>query len=195
MTLPRVLSGLTLSAALQLACASSVFAQTAPASTESESPDREHETPLKLSVFEVTSARDSAYVADKSVATTGFAVDLAKIPLVINVVTEQFLKDTGGVGFNGVAAYQAAFTTDQGGLDDGGRNTAGVNPTLGAITGGEPLRTRIRGQPINVSQRNGLPMMFGFSTENVNRVEVARGPAAAALQEALRALAGYAESR
>lgn len=134
--------------------------------------------PVKLSIFEVTSTRDSAYVADKSVATTGFAVDLQKIPLAINVVTEQFLNDTGGVGFNGVAAYQSAFTTDQGGMDDGGRNTAGVNPSVGAVTGGEPLRTRLRGQPINISQRNGLPMMFGFSTENVNRVEVARGPMA-----------------
>jgi outer membrane receptor protein involved in Fe transport len=138
----------------------------------------ENVQPVKLSVFEVTSTRDSGYVADKSVATTGFAVDLQKIPLAINVVTEQFLNDTGGVGFNGVAAYQSAFTTDQGGMDDGGRNTAGVNPTVGAVTGGEPLRTRLRGQPINVSQRNGLPMMYGFSTENVNRVEIARGPMA-----------------
>ncbi|HEY0944964.1 MAG TPA: hypothetical protein VGD81_06835 [Opitutaceae bacterium] len=140
--------------------------------------DPEDNAPIKLSVFEVTSAKDSPYVADKSVATTGFAADLAKIPLAINVVTEQFLNDIGGVGFNGVAAYQAGFTTDAGAMDDGGRNTAGVSPTVGAVTGGEPLRNRLRGQPINVSQRNGLPMMFGFSTENVNRVEIARGPMA-----------------
>ncbi|WP_158277630.1 TonB-dependent receptor plug domain-containing protein [Opitutus sp. ER46] len=133
---------------------------------------------IQLSVFEVVSAKDSPYVADKSVATTGFAADLSKIPLAINVVTDQFLRDTAGIGFNGIVAYQAGITTDQGGMDNGGRNTAGVNPTLGAITGGEPLRTRMRGQPINLSQRNGLPMMIGFSTDNVNRVEVARGPMA-----------------
>lgn len=131
---------------------------------------------LVLSTFEVRSSKDSAYVADKSVATTGFAADLAKIPLAIGVVTAQFLEDTGGVGFNGVANYQAAFTTDQGGMDNGVRNSAGIDPSVGAVTGGEPLRTRIRGQPINISQRNGLPMKFGFGTENVDRVEVARGP-------------------
>ncbi len=134
------------------------------------------ETVQQLSTFEVRSRKDSAYVADKSVATTGFAAELSKIPLAIGVVTSQFLEDTGGVGFNGVANYQAAFTTDQGGMDNGTRNSAGIDPTVGAVTGGEPLRIRIRGQPINLSQRNGLPMKFGFGTENVDRVEVARGP-------------------
>lgn len=148
-------------------------AQTAAAAPEAAKDDKDV---IVLSVFEVTSKRDSAYVADKSVSTTGFAADLSKIPLAINVVTAQFLEDTGGVGFNGVANYQAAFTTDQGGMENGSRNSAGIDPTVGAVTGGEPLRTRIRGQPINVSQRNGLPMKFGFGTENVDRVEVARGP-------------------
>ncbi|MBP7143372.1 MAG: TonB-dependent receptor [Opitutaceae bacterium] len=134
------------------------------------------ETVQQLSTFEVRSRKDSAYMADKSVATTGFAAELSKIPLAIGVVTAQFLEDTGGVGFNGVANYQAAFTTDQGGMDNGTRNSAGIDPTVGAVTGGEPLRIRIRGQPINLSQRNGLPMKFGFGTENVDRVEVARGP-------------------
>ncbi len=160
-------------AALMLAGFHSAAAQVAPASNSA--PDGSIE-PIKLSAFEVRSAKDSAYVADKSVATTGFAADLAKIPLAINVVTAQFLEDTGGTGFNGVANYQAAFTTDQGGMENGSRNSAGIDPTVSAVTGGEPLRTRLRGQPINVSQRNGLPMKFGFGTESVDRVEVARGP-------------------
>lgn len=176
MNIPRPRHRASLLAFLLVASLSLVRAQTttAPRPAVNESEDEV----VQLSVFEVTSERDSPYVADKSVATTGFAADLSKIPLAINVVTEQFLKDIGGTGFNGVAAYQAGFTTDQGGMDDGGRNTAGVNPTVGAVTGGEPLRNRLRGQPINLSQRNGLPMMFGFSTENISRVEVARGPMA-----------------
>jgi outer membrane receptor protein involved in Fe transport len=157
-----------------------LFAGANSGSAQAVSPARDdrakNEEIIQLSAFEVTSAKDSAYVADKSVSTTGFAADLAKIPLAINVVTAQFLEDTGGVGFNGVANYQAAFTTDQGGMENGTRNSAGIDPTVGAVTGGEPLRTRIRGQPINLSQRNGLPMKFGFGTESVDRVEVARGP-------------------
>jgi outer membrane receptor protein involved in Fe transport len=162
-----------LAAAGVLAGAPWLAAQAVPSTTTTPPAD---EKVVQLSVFEVRSRRDSAYVADKSVATTGFATELSKIPLAINVVTAQFLEDTGGMGFNGVANYQAAFTTDQGGMDGGTRNSAGIDPTVGAVTGGEPLRTRIRGQPINVSQRNGLPMKFGFGTENVDRVEVARGP-------------------
>lgn len=160
-------------AALLFAGLQPAAAQVAPAPRPTSETGQEVVT---LSAFEVRSAKDSAYVADKSVATTGFAADLAKIPLAINVVTAQFLEDTGGNGFNGVANYQAAFTTDQGGMENGSRNSAGIDPTVGAVTGGEPLRTRLRGQPINVSQRNGLPMKFGFGTENVDRVEVARGP-------------------
>lgn len=158
-----------------LVLASLLLAGLAQAQTTSE-PETKEEKITTLSAFEVTSSKDSAYVADKSVSTTGFAADLAKIPLAINVVTAQFLQDTGGVGFNGAANYQAAFTTDQGGMDNGARNSAGIDPSVGSVTGGEPLRTRIRGQPINISQRNGLPMKFGFGTENVDRVEVARGP-------------------
>lgn len=169
---PRLL----VSSALLLATAPWLAAQAAPAPTPAASAAAAGEAPIALSAFEVKSVKDSAYVADKSVATTGFAADLAKIPLAINVVTAQFLQDTGGVGFNGAAAYQAAFTTDQGGMDNGTRNSAGIDPTVGAVTGGEPLRTRIRGQPINVSQRNGLPFKFGFGTENVDRIEIARGP-------------------
>lgn len=161
--------------ALLLATAPWLAAQAAPVAAPAAGEPPKQEV-VALSAFEVKSARDSAYVADKSVATTGFAADLAKIPLAINVVTAQFLQDTGGVGFNGAAAYQAAFTTDQGGMDNGSRNSAGIDPTVGAVTGGEPLRTRIRGQPINVSQRNGLPFKFGFGTENVDRIEIARGP-------------------
>ena len=90
-----------------------------PASAQTVSTIPADETVQQLSTFEVRSRKDSAYVADKSVATTGFAAELSKIPLAIGVVTSQFLEDTGGVGFNGVANYQAAFTTDQGGMDNG----------------------------------------------------------------------------
>ncbi len=173
---PRPGSRAFVLAALLLTGLPSAFAQVATAS--SSATDKKDDEVVTLSVFEVTSAKDSPYVADKSVATTGFAADLAKIPLAINVVTAQFLQDTGGVGFNGAANYQAAFTTDQGGMENGSRNSAGIDPSVGAVTGGEPLRTRIRGQPINISQRNGLPMKFGFGTESVDRVEVARGPMA-----------------
>ncbi len=159
-----------------IAIASLMFAGLLPAFGQVAPSAPAGEEVVQLSTFEVRSKKDSAYVADKSVATTGFATELSKIPLAIGVVTAQFLEDTGGVGFNGVANYQAAFTTDQGGMDNGTRNSAGIDPTVGAVTGGEPLRTRIRGQPINISQRNGLPMKFGFGTENVDRVEVARGP-------------------
>ncbi|OAM86918.1 TonB-dependent receptor [Termitidicoccus mucosus] len=153
------------------AASAALRAQQAPSSPASGPDDpAASDDIVRLSVFEVTSAKDSPYVADKSVATTGFAADLAKIPLSINVVTEQFLLDTGGVGFNGIIEYQAGVSADLGTLDNGSRTIA--NTTVNA----EAPLMRMRGQEINVNQRNGLPLVAGFSTENANRVEIARGP-------------------
>lgn len=135
-------------------------AQTTPA------PDEE---PLVLSVFEVTSPRDSGYRVQNSVATTGIAQDLRKTPLPITVVTNEFLRDTGRSGFTGALGYTSAISFDT--LAADGNTTPGFGTA-------QPNYTRFRGQPYNGTQRNGLSLNTGFDTENVDRVEIAKGPMA-----------------
>lgn len=135
-----------------------LLVQAQPAPSEGE--------PVVLSAFEVHSSQDAGYRAEKSVATTGISEDLLKTPLPITVVTEQFLNDAELSGFLGSLSYVSGIALDP--------NASDGNVSLG----GQPNLNRFRGQPFNGTFRNGLKIVYGFDTENVDRVEVAKGPMA-----------------
>ena len=127
--------------------------------------------PITLSAFEVRSAKDSGYRVQNSVATTGVAQALMDTPLPITVITGEFLRDTGKSGFLGALSYVSSVA-----LDD---NSPNGNFSPGAGRGnGQGNLTRFRGQPYNGTFRNGLRQFYGFDTENVDRIEVAKGPMA-----------------
>ncbi|HVU34178.1 MAG TPA: TonB-dependent receptor plug domain-containing protein [Opitutaceae bacterium] len=150
---------------LASALASTAFAQTAVSTTAAD------DQPITLSAFEVTSSRDAGYRVENSVATTGIAMPLDKTPLPITVVTDQFLKDANLEGFQGALAYVSDVALDPNSED-------GNNPPGLGVGQSQPNLTRFRGQPYNGTYRNGLRQQFGFYTENVDRVEVAKGPMA-----------------
>ena len=129
------------------------------------------EDTVVLSAFEVRSAKDSGYRVQNSVATTGVAQALMDTPLPITVITGEFLRDTGKTGFLGALSYVSSVA-----LDD---NAPNGNFSAGAGRGnGQGNSTRFRGQPYNGTFRNGLRQFYGFDTENVDRIEVAKGPMA-----------------
>ncbi|MDO8541048.1 MAG: TonB-dependent receptor plug domain-containing protein [Opitutaceae bacterium] len=125
--------------------------------------------PITLSAFEVASSRDSGYRVQNTVATTGIAQALIETPLPITVITEEFMRDAGLRGFLGAVAYVSSVATDD--------HTANGNygPGAGASQGN---LNRFRGQPVNGTFRNGLRLSHGFDTENIDRIEVAKGPLA-----------------
>jgi outer membrane receptor protein involved in Fe transport len=122
---------------------------------------------LNLSPFEVRSQRDTSYSVENAVATTGIAQSLTQTPLSISVVTDQFLRDTGRSGFREALGYTGSLTFDNNAAD--GRNPPGLGLS-------QPNYTRSRGQAFGATQRNGLNL--GVDTENVDRIEIARGPMA-----------------
>ena len=124
---------------------------------------------LVLSAFEVTSVKDSGYRVQNSVATTGIAQALIDTPLPITVVTEEFMRDAGLTGFIGAVSYISSVSTDP------HASNGNYSPGAGASQGN---LNRFRGQPVNGTFRNGLRLSHGFDTENVDRVEVAKGPLA-----------------
>ncbi len=128
-------------------------------------------TPYVLPAFEVRSAMDEGYRVQNAVATTGAAQALTETPLPITVVTDEFLRDAGLTGFTGALSYVSSVNLD---LHAGNGNFApGMNRGNSQTNG-----TTFRGQPYNGTFRNGLHLQFGFDTENVDRVEVAKGPMA-----------------
>jgi outer membrane receptor protein involved in Fe transport len=151
-----------------VALLSPLVAQTAT-STATMNPPTGKDEPVTLSVFEVTSSRDSGYRVQNAVATTGIAQALIDTPLPITVVTEEFLRDAGLRGFLGAVSYVSAIATDD--------YTANGNYAPG-IGGSQGNLNRFRGQPFNGTFRNGLRLARGFDTENVDRIEIAKGPLA-----------------
>src|SRR5688572_2685515 len=127
------------------------------------------DTPVTLSAFEVSSSRDSGYRVHNAVATTGIAQALIDTPLPITVVTEEFLRDAGLRGFSGAVSYVSSVSTDD--------HTVNGNYGPGAGSSQGNLN-RFRGQPVNGTFRNGLRLSHGFDTDNVDRIEVAKGPLA-----------------
>jgi outer membrane receptor protein involved in Fe transport len=125
--------------------------------------EEERET-VKLSPFEVKSARDSGYRVTDSMTSTGIGADLVKTPLNIQVVGENFLED---------------LTLDN--LHQSLRFISGVQIDEANRS---PLGVRIRGFDIGVYYRNGIERRQSFSTrpelgiftDNVARVEVVKGP-------------------
>ncbi len=124
-----------------------------------------------LPAFEVRSPMDSGYRVQNAVSTTGVAQALIDTPLPITVITNEFLRDAGLEGFGGALRYVSSVSFDP--------HTSNGNFAPGLGRGNsQPNGTTFRGQPYNGTFRNGLRLQFGFATENVDRVEVAKGPMA-----------------
>jgi outer membrane receptor protein involved in Fe transport len=141
-----------------------------PAQTVAPEPPSE-ETVITLSAFEVRSEKDIGYRVANSVATTGIAQPLMDTPLSITVFNQEFLRDAGKTGFLGALSFASAVALDE--------NTPNGNFAPGAGRGNSQGNlTRFRGQPYNGTFRNGLRQFYGFDTESIDRVEVAKGPMA-----------------
>ncbi|MGC4071529.1 MAG: TonB-dependent receptor plug domain-containing protein, partial [Nibricoccus sp.] len=85
----------------------------------------------------------------------------------ISVLSEDFLKDTNIRDLNEVLRYSASSAGD---------DRMGI---LQPATGNTPSgNIALRGFPINSKLRNGIIRQNGFSLDNVERVEIIKGPAA-----------------
>jgi outer membrane receptor protein involved in Fe transport len=144
------------------------IAQTSP-TPRAPSASNTAEAPVSLSAFEVNSTKDSGYRVQNAVATTGIAQALIDTPLPITVVTEEFMRDAGLRGFTGAVAYVSSVATD--GHTVNGNYGPGAGSSQGNLN-------RFRGQAVNGTFRNGLRLSHGFDTENVDRIEIAKGPLA-----------------
>lgn len=143
-----------------------VSAQSVPAPRTTPVPAEETVT---LSAFEVSSSKDAGYRVENAVATTGIAQALIDTPLPITVVTEEFMRDAGLRGFTGAVSYVSSIATDPHAAN--GNYAPGAGSSQGNLN-------RFRGQPVNGTFRNGLRLSHGFDTDNVDRIEVAKGPLA-----------------
>jgi outer membrane receptor protein involved in Fe transport len=120
-----------------------------------------------LSPFEVKSDKDFGYLKVNSATATKIGTEIQRVPLSISVISEDFIKDTGMRDIQDVLRYQSSSAGD-------GRMGL-LQPATGFTPAGN---MSLRGFPINSRLRNGLLRYNAYNLDNVDRVEVIKGPAA-----------------
>ncbi|MEX0331407.1 MAG: TonB-dependent siderophore receptor [Puniceicoccaceae bacterium] len=113
---------------------------------------------IELSPFEVNTTDDRGYLASTQVTGTRLNMPIRDLPFFLSVVTEELLIDT---------AAQS--------LSESVRFIPGVQPRPTANY--HDTGFFMRGQQVNFIYRNGLRLYRTPSTDNIERVEVLKGPA------------------
>ena len=125
------------------------------------------ETIQVLSPFEVRTDKDHGYLKTNSITATRIGTDIQSVPLNISILSEDFIRDTNMKDIQDVLRYQSSSAGD-------GRMGL-LQPATGFTPAGN---MSLRGFPINSRLRNGLLRYNAYNLDNVDRVEVIKGPAA-----------------
>ncbi len=147
MKLPRVTPTALLGLSFIVAGASHLSAQTGT------NPRSRNDEAIKLSEFNVSADRASGYRAQSAITATGFGANIIDIPVVINVLTGEFVQDVGGSLQSEVLRYVPGVVT---------------NPNYESYI-------NIRGFSGLQSYRNGQYRRQLYSTWGMDRIEVIKG--------------------
>lgn len=119
-----------------------------------------------LSPFEVTSKKDFGYLRTNTATATRIGTEIQKVPLAITVLSSDFVQDTGMRDIQDVLRYVASASGDP---RMGIRQPGNSATPSGAIM--------LRGFPISQRLRNGVFRYTAYSLDNIDRVEIIKGPA------------------
>ena len=154
-----------------------VFAQETPTPPAAESDESDV---VVLSPFEVTTTNDQGYRATNSISGTRLDTPIKEMPMPIEVITEDFLRDTGSVDLRQSLRYSAGITLRS--QNDQGANAfygaGGVHNPEGSTANKTQSTFKIRGYITDVVQRDGYRRQSSTDSINIGRIEVIRGPAA-----------------
>ncbi len=140
------------------------------------------EKTVVLSPFTVTTDKDRGYRATNSISGTRLNTAIKDLPMPIEVITEQFLRDTGSTDLreslryssgillqtqNDYAAAAGSFSTSPGKINNPEATTASPDMT----------HMKIRGFETESVLRDGFRRQNATDSVNISRIEVARGPA------------------
>ena len=149
---------------------------TAQTGTESSSGEMEV---FELSPFEVSTSGDRGYFAANTISGSRISVPIQDIPLTIEVVTSEFIEDTGATDLRDSLRYSAGILletqNDAFGLTD---NVGQINNPEGATGDKSDSSFKIRGFVLENTLRNGYRRKNATDTVNIDRIEVIRGPSA-----------------
>ena len=135
-----------------------------------------------LSPFVITTDKDRGYRATNSISGSRLNTAIKDIPMPIEVITEEFLKDTGSKDLRQSLRYSAGIQlqsqNDYGTPGGAYQGPGGVNNAEGATANKSQTSIKIRGFVTESVLRDGYLRQNATDSVNIGRVEVVRGPAA-----------------
>jgi iron complex outermembrane receptor protein len=148
-TLPVRLAACLLTSTAALSAQSPAPATARPAASAA------NET-ITLEEFSVTESRAGGYRSTTSLTATGIGAKIMDTPVTINVLTEEFLRDTAATEIREALVFVPGI---------------GTNPR-------NESEFTVRGFQGNISYRNGQYRRQNYTSWNASRVEVLKGPSA-----------------
>jgi len=121
----------------------------------------------KLTPFEVASDKDYGYLKTNAATATKIGMEIQKIPMNVQVVSREFLDDTNARTLTDLFRYSAAASGD---TRFAMRVPANSATPQGTFT--------MRGFVVNSIMRNGIFRYANYNVDQVERVEIIKGPAA-----------------
>ena len=119
-----------------------------------------------LSPFEVKSDKDNGYLKTNAATATRINMEIQKVPLNISVISRDFLDDTNVRSLTDLFRYSAASAGDT-------RFAMRVPANEATPQGGFTMR----GFSVNTLMRDGIFRYSAYNVDNVERVEIVKGPA------------------
>ncbi|MEM9158883.1 MAG: TonB-dependent receptor plug domain-containing protein, partial [Verrucomicrobiota bacterium] len=136
---------------------------------------------VELSPFTVDASDDSGYKATNSISGTRLNTRIKDVPMPIEVITEQFIEDTGATDLREALSYSAGIilsSQNDAGSNNSNTSVGGVHNPEGATSAKTETSYKVRGFITDATLRDGYRRQFHSDSANIGRVEVIRGPAA-----------------
>jgi len=149
-------------------------------------PEDQEETIYELSPFEVNTSNDRGYYAANTVSGSRINTALQDMPMPIEVITSEFIEDTGSNDLRESLRYSAGILLEsQNDATTGNSAGTALNGVPGGVHNGSGATSNITNTTIKMrgfltesSLRKGFRRQHGSDAINIDRVEVVRGPAA-----------------
>lgn len=119
-----------------------------------------------LSPYTVTDEKDNGYLRTNSVTATRINMPIQNVPMSISVMSKDFIDDANIRSITDVLRYSSSGAGDN--------SFAMKRPANSATPQGN---FTLRGFGVNSLLRNGISRYIGYNVNNVDRIEVVKGPA------------------
>lgn len=146
-------------------------ALTAQSSATSSARAVDDDKEIELSPFQVTTDRDTGYVATNTLAGSRLNTSLRDTPASISVMTKDFLDDIGALSVTNAMNYAV-----NGGFDINTGDTTNRGGDTGNRLFDRDYNFQVRGYRSATQTRNYFVTPLDGDTYNIERIDVARGP-------------------